>query len=202
MVKLTKIYTRTGDDGTTGLATGQRVRKDDLRVDTYGSVDEANACIGLAVREADHAATSPGAAPAAADIASILRAIQHDLFDLGADLATPVAGEEPAGSRLRIIPTQVARLETTIDRFNDTLAPLTSFVLPGGSALASHLHVARTVVRRAERLAVALAAREPGAVNPEAVKYLNRLSDLLFVLGRVANDSGAGDVLWKPGANR
>lgn len=198
MVKLTKIYTRTGDDGTTGLATGARVRKDDPRVECYGTVDEANAAIGLAVVAAA-SATSNTRAPR---IAEILRAIQHDLFDLGADLATPLEANEPAGSRLRIVASQSTRLEKIIDEFNENLAPLTSFVLPGGTALAADLHLARTIVRRAERDAVGLAALDAAKVNPEAIKYLNRLSDLLFVLSRVANDFGGNDVLWKPGANR
>lgn len=197
MVKLNKIYTRTGDDGTTGLASGERVRKDALRVEAYGTVDEANASVGLAVIEAERAqgATS-------AEVGKLLRTIQHDLFDLGADLATPIEAGEKAGSRLRIVAAQVDRLEREIDRFNDGLAPLNSFVLPGGTALAASLHVARTVVRRAERVAVHLGAVEGGATNPESVRYLNRLSDLLFVLGRVANNQGAWDVLWVPGVNR
>jgi cob(I)alamin adenosyltransferase len=132
----------------------------------------------------------------------LLRSIQHDLFDLGADLATPIAVDEAPGSRLRILPTQVDRLEREIDRFNDGLAPLNSFVLPGGTALAAALHIARTVVRRAERVAVQLVASESENTSPEAVRYLNRLSDLLFVLARVANNHGAWDVLWTPGTNR
>ncbi len=193
MVKLNKIYTRTGDDGTTGLASGARVRKDDLRVEAYGTVDEANAHVGAAVTLCgpDHAL-----------IRDVLTAVQHDLFDLGADLATPVAAGEPPQSRLRIVPEQTERLEKQIDAFNARLAPLNSFVLPGGTPLASALHLARTVVRRAERLAVALAAQQPGSTGPEPVRYLNRLSDLLFVLARVANADGSGDVLWIPGANR
>jgi cob(I)alamin adenosyltransferase len=199
MVKLTRIYTRTGDDGTTGLATGLRVRKDDPRVEAYGTVDEANAAIGLAIRAADDAPASDATAHA---IAATLRLIQHDLFDLGADLATPAAENEAPNSRLRILPAQVARLEAAIDHYNDPLGMLTSFVLPGGSSLACALHLARTVVRRAERLCVTLASHDAIGINQEAIKYLNRLSDLLFVLGRVANDHGKGDVLWKPGANR
>jgi cob(I)alamin adenosyltransferase len=194
MVKLTKIYTKTGDDGTTGLASGARVRKDDLRVECYGTVDEANAALGVAV-----AHCSPGEA-VASRIAELLKMIQQDLFDAGADLSTPIAGDEKAGKKLRVVESQTLRLEKTIDEYNDQLTPLSSFVLPGGTALAASLHVARTVVRRAERLAVALAAKE--AVNAEAIKYLNRLSDLLFVLCRVANDFGKGDVLWVPGVNR
>jgi cob(I)alamin adenosyltransferase len=197
VVKLTKIYTKTGDDGTTGLASGSRVRKDDPRVEAYGTVDESNAAIGVAVIAAEATGDET-----AMRIAGVLRPIQHDLFDLGADLATPVEPQEPAGSRLRIIPSQVTRLERSIDTYNDGLSPLTSFVLPGGTPLAAALHVARTVVRRAERLSVTLAARDPAGTNSEAIKYLNRLSDLLFVLSRVANGNGAQDVLWKPGATR
>jgi cob(I)alamin adenosyltransferase len=201
MVKLTKIYTKTGDDGTTGLVTGARVRKDDLRVECYGTVDETNSAVGLCVIAATD--SSPTALRGER-LAEVLRAIQHDLFDLGADLATPYAPKERdnPGTALRIVEAQTLRLERTIDEFNDHLAPLTSFVLPGGTALAANLHLARTISRRAERLAVALLAREPDGVNPEAIKYLNRLSDLLFVLSRVANDNGRGDVLWIPGANR
>jgi len=198
MVKLNKIYTRTGDDGTTGLASGARVRKDDLRVECYGTVDEANAAIGGAVAVA---VASPGVSHTA-QIAQALRAIQHDLFDLGADLATPIAKDEVPGTRLRIVEAQTTRMEHTIDEHNERLLPLNSFVLPGGSHLAAALHTARTIVRRAERLAVALHADRAVEVNPEAVRYLNRLSDLLFVLGRVANDDGKSDVLWIPGANR
>lgn len=197
MVKLNRIYTKTGDDGTTGLATGARVQKDDLRVACYGDVDEANAFIGLSVVEA---AAHDG--PAAADLAELLRSIQHDLFDLGADLATPIAQNEQPGTRLRILAAQTERLEAAIDRYNEPLKPLTSFVLPGGSRLAAALHLARTVVRRAERHAVTLRRVSPETTSQETVRYLNRLSDLLFVLARVANNSGAADVLWTPGANR
>ena len=187
MVTLTRIYTRGGDGGETGLGDGRRVPKHDLRVAAYGTVDEANATLGLARL---HAA---GAADA------MLARIQNDLFDLGADLCVPEDGRRADG-RLRVAASQVARLEGEIDAVNAGLAPLTSFVLPGGSALAAHLHLARAVVRRAERLTVELAARE--TVNPEAVKYVNRLSDLLFVLARQANRDGAGDVLWRPGGER
>ncbi len=197
MVKLNKIYTRTGDDGTTGLASGERVRKDHLRVEAYGSVDEANAHLGQAAIESEKVQ-----GPVGGDLSKLLRSIQHDMFDLGADLATPLVPEEKAGTRLRIVPAQVDRLEREIDRFNDGLAPLNSFILPGGTALAGALHVARTVVRRAERVAVQLLATESKETSPEAVRYLNRLSDLLFVLARVANNQGAWDVLWVPGANR
>jgi cob(I)alamin adenosyltransferase len=194
MVKLTKIYTKTGDDGTTGLASGSRVRKDDLRVETYGTIDEANAAMGVAVTHC-----SPND-PLAARLGELLKMMQQDLFDAGADLSTPIAKDEKPGKKLRIVEAQTLRLERTIDEFNDQLAPLNSFVLPGGTPLSAALHVARTIVRRAERLSVALAAKEE--VNQEAIRYLNRLSDLLFVFGRVANDFGKKDVLWVPGVNR
>ncbi len=194
MVKLTKIYTRTGDDGSTGLGSGARVAKDNLRVDAYGEVDEANAAMGLAVLACERDGLG--------EIAGLLRAIQQDLFDVGADLCVPIEAGERADSRLRVQAAQVARLEQTIDRFNDPMPTLMSFVLPGGSPAAAALHLARTVVRRAERRVVTLARQEAAATNTEAVKYLNRLSDLLFVLSRVANGNGAKDVLWVPGANR
>lgn len=187
MVKLTKIYTRGGDAGETSLGDGARVRKDSLRVEAYGTVDEANAIVGLARLHTDGLADE------------ILSRAQNDLFDLGADLCRPEDGRKVGGG-LRISAGQVERLEAEIDRLNADLAPLESFVLPGGTPAAAHLHQARTVVRRAERLAVALAAEE--TVNDQAVKYLNRLSDLLFVMGRHCNDGGARDVLWTPGANR
>ena len=187
MVRLTRIYTRGGDAGETSLGNGTRVPKHTLRVAAYGTVDEANAAIGIARLHAD----------AAAD--EMLGRIQNDLFDLGADLCTPAGGRRNTGA-LRIIPAQTGRLETEIDTMNATLAPLDSFILPGGSPAAAHLHLARTVVRRAERLVSELAGAEE--VNLEALKYLNRLSDHLFVLGRQVNDRGAGDVLWRPGANR
>ena len=187
MVKLTKIYTRGGDKGETSLGDGTRRPKHDLRVAAYGTVDEANACIGLVRLHADGA------------LDALLGRIQNDLFDLGADLATPEA-ENPKHPPLRITAQQVARLEAEIDAANETLAPLTSFVLPGGTPAAAHLHLARTVSRRAERDMTLLAGRE--AVNPEAIRYVNRLSDLLFVLARQANGGGAADVLWTPGANR
>jgi cob(I)alamin adenosyltransferase len=197
MVKLTKIYTKTGDAGTTGLGTGARVSKASLRVEAYGTVDEANAAVGVAVVQA-----RAGAGTDSPEIAAILAEVQHDLFDVGADLCTPVTPGEADGSRLRVTPAQTARLERLIDRHNEHLAPLNSFVLPGGTALAASLHVARTIVRRAERLTVALAEAEPQETGEEAIRYLNRLSDLLFVLSRVANDRGAGDVLWLPGKHR
>jgi len=196
MVKLNRIYTRSGDDGTTGLVFGGRVRKDDPRVEAYGTVDEANAAMGVAVT---HCCQSGDAEDR---FGGLLKSIQHDLFDLGADLATPIEGPEAPGTKLRIVPPQTERLEHAIDEFNEHLAPLNSFVLPGGGNLAASLHVARTVTRRAERNAVTLLMHEPTKTNPEAIKYLNRLSDLLFVMSRAANDNGAGDVLWKPGANR
>jgi cob(I)alamin adenosyltransferase len=185
MVRLTRIYTRGGDGGETSLGDGSRVAKHALRVAAYGTVDEANAAIGLARLHAD------------ADADAMLGRIQNDLFDLGADLATPEGRRDGA---LRVAAAQIARLEGEIDAMNARLAPLESFVLPGGSAGAAHLHLSRTMVRRAERLVAELAQTEP--VNPEAIKYLNRLSDHLFVLGRRLNDNGARDVLWVPGANR
>jgi cob(I)alamin adenosyltransferase len=187
MVRLTRIYTRGGDAGETSLGDGARVRKDDLRVEAFGTVDEANAAVGLA-------RLSTGG-----EIDAMLARIQNDLFDLGADLCTPEDGRRAAGA-LRIQASQVERLEREIDPLNAELKPLDSFVLPGGTACAAHLHLARTITRRAERLVAALAARE--TVNGEALKYLNRLSDHLFVLSRHVNDKGAGDVLWTPGANR
>lgn len=199
MVRLTKIYTRTGDDGSTGLGDGSRVLKTDPRVAAYGTVDEANAAIGMCVVEAER---SPQVAQAG-EIVALLKVIQNDLFDLGADLCCPMTPDEEPGSRLRVIPAQTERLERTIDRFNEGLAPLNSFVLPGGTPLAAALHVARTVTRRAERLTVEmLGATGEAATNIETVRYLNRLSDLLFVLSRVANDGGARDVKWVPGASR
>lgn len=190
MVVLNRIYTRTGDGGDTALSDGSRVPKHDLRVEAYGTVDELNAALGLCRLHA------------AGDMADLLATIQNDLFDLGADLSRPdMAADDRAGYPvLRIIDTQVARLETEIDAMNARLAPLRSFILPGGSVLAAHLHLARTVARRAERRATELAAG--GDVNGAAVRYLNRVSDWLFVAGRIANDDGAGDVLWKPGASR
>ena len=188
MVKLNKIYTKTGDDGTTGLVRGPRRLKHDLRVECFGTVDEANSYIGVA-------RVSTESMP---KIDMILSRIQNDLFDVGSDLATP--GKDPEGSppSLRVTTAQTLWLENTIDQFNADLAPLTSFILPGGTPLAATLHIARTIVRRAERGVVDLMAREPD-VNPEALRYLNRLSDLLFVLARVANANGRKDVLWTPG---
>lgn len=198
MVKLNKIYTRTGDDGTTGLGTGARVPKDDLRVEAYGTVDEANAALGLAIELAG------SVAPDSIDarIINVIKSLQHDLFDLGADLCTPVQQAEKPGSALRVLPSQVDRLEALIDEHNENLPALTSFVLPGGTGLSTGLHIARTVVRRAERLTVSLLRLDPEATSPVAVRYLNRLSDLLFVLSRASNAAGPGDVLWVPGATR
>jgi len=187
MVRLTRIYTRGGDKGETSLGDGSRVAKHSLRVEAVGTVDEANAAIGLARLHVD------------GEDDAMLARIQNDLFDLGADLCTPEDGRRAAGA-LRIVAAQVARLEREIDQMNAALKPLDSFILPGGTPAAAHLHLARTVTRRAERLICALAAAEQ--VNPEAVKYLNRLSDHLFVLGRRVNDNGAKDVLWQPGATR
>ncbi len=205
MVKLNRIYTRTGDDGTTGLADGSRVSKDDLRVECYGTVDEANAAVGLA-----HAAclrglaSAPGAASdeRLAQIARVLARVENELFDAGADLATPIRADGKESGRLRLVAAQTERLEHDIDEFNERLASLTSFVLPGGTEASAALHLARTIVRRAERLAVQLAAQKPQETSAEAVRYLNRLSDLLFVLARAANRDGALDVLWVPGATR
>ena len=203
MVKLTRIYTRGGDKGRTSLGDGRRVAKHDPRVEAYGTVDEANAAVGLARLHAEGEAEA------------MLARIQNDLFDLGADLCRPEAetidkvgdskgDEKKANAKkaapLRIIEAQVARLEREIDRMNAALQPLGSFVLPGGSAAAAHLHLARTVARRAERLMTALGAKS--AVNPIAIKYINRLSDHLFVLARYLNERGKADILWRPGANR
>lgn len=200
MVRLSKIYTKTGDDGTTGLGDGQRVAKDSARVESYGTVDEANATLGVAVVISERG----GAASPTADLAEVLRSIQHDLFDAGADLCTPIDAAEKPGVALRITPAQIERLEKLIDRYNEPLPALTSFVLPGGTELAAALHVARTVTRRAERLVVTLARQEPAQTSRDVALYLNRLSDLLFVLSRVANRRGGseGDVLWVPGRNR
>ncbi len=187
MVRLTRIYTRGGDRGETSLADGTRVKKSAARVAAYGTVEEANAAIGLARLHVE------------GEEDAMLARIQNDLFDLGADLATPEGGRKSEGA-LRIVALQVARLEREIDAMNARLAPLGSFILPGGTAAAAALHLARTVTRRAERLLCELAEKEK--VNPEAVKYLNRLSDHLFVLARRVNDNGVRDVLWVAGANR
>ena len=191
MVTLNRIYTRTGDAGRTRLASGAPVMKFDARVSAYGEVDETNACIGLARL---HTGDDPL-------LDAMLARIQNDLFDLGADLATPDRGEA-GGPALRIVEAQVDRLEQEIDQLNAELSALTSFILPGGSPAAAALHLARTVCRRAERCAVRLAQAEGEIVGEPALKYLNRLSDLLFVAARWANDKGAADVLWTPGATR
>ena len=192
MVTLNRIYTRTGDKGLTRLSTGQPVSKASLRVEAYGGVDETNAFIGVARQHTK----------ADAELDALLERIQNDLFDLGADLATPEQNEKPAWEPLRIVDSQVERLEREIDGMNARLSPLTSFVLPAGSPASAALHVARTVCRRAERKVVELMGVEEEIVSDAALKYLNRLSDLLFVASRRANDDGAADVLWKPGATR
>lgn len=193
MVKINKVYTRTGDDGTTGLGAGPRRPKHDLRIEAFGTVDEANACIGMA---RIHTGTSHP------EIDAMLSRVQNDLFDLGADLATPDTGEVLSYEPLRIIASQVARLENDIDALNKPIAPLRSFILPGGSPAAAALHLARTVSRRAERLMVELSQTEGEIVGSEALKYINRVSDFLFVAGRAVNDNGTTDVLWVPGQNR
>ncbi|MCC7284125.1 MAG: cob(I)yrinic acid a,c-diamide adenosyltransferase [Acetobacteraceae bacterium] len=190
MVRIDRITTRGGDRGQTSLADGSRVSKADLRIEAIGAVDEANAAIGLLRR-------ATGDEPA---IDAVLGRIQHDLFDLGADIATPRKENEAEGQALRIVPDQLARLEAEIASFNAALPPLRSFVLPGGTEAAARAHLARTVTRRAERALARLGLAE--ALNPDALKFLNRLSDLLFVLCRVLNAAGAEDVLWAPGANR
>jgi len=192
MVVLNKIYTRTGDDGTTALGTGERRKKFDLRIAAYGTLDEVNAAIGVARLHT--------AGDTALDAA--LSRIQNDLFDVGADLCTPGRGKGPGGARLTVTDKQVAWLEAEIDRLNADLAPLRSFVLPGGSAAAAYLHLARTVCRRAERLIAELKEKPQESVTPEVLKYVNRLSDYLFVASRYANGKGSADVLWKPGEHR
>jgi cob(I)alamin adenosyltransferase len=192
MVVLSKIYTRTGDDGTTALGSGKRVAKYDLRVETYGTLDETNAIIGLArvhTRDADP------------ELDAMLARIQNDLFDLGADLCFPEETKDARG-RLQMSDAQVTRLEEEIDLLNRSLEPLRSFVLPGGTPAASFLHLARTVSRRAERLMVALASRPDEPVGEAALRYINRLSDFLFVASRYANGKGASDMLWVPGKHR
>jgi cob(I)alamin adenosyltransferase len=190
MVVLNRIYTRTGDDGTTALGSGERRPKYDLRIAAYGTVDETNAAIGI-VRL--HAAQAP-------ELDRMLGLIQNDLFDLGADLAVPQ--RDGKAERLRVLASQVGRLERDIDSLNEKLSPLTSFVLPGGTPAAAYLHLARTVCRRAERIMVELAAQPDEPVSDAAIQYMNRLSDFLFVASRAANNNGAGDVLWVPGQNR
>lgn len=192
MVILNRIYTRTGDTGATSLGNGERRSKSDLRVEAYGTVDETNAVLGVARLSTGDAA----------ELDAMLARVQNDLFDLGADLATPPAEGEAAGSALRIVQAQVDRLERELDALNEALSPLRSFVLPGGSAAAAQLHVARTVCRRAERLMVALAQVPGEPVGEPALRYINRLSDFLFVAARAANLDRGGDVLWVPGQNR
>jgi cob(I)alamin adenosyltransferase len=194
MVVLNRIYTKTGDDGTTALGSGERRPKYDLRIEAYGTVDETNAAIGV-VRL--HTKDAP-------ELDAMLGRIQNDLFDLGADLAVPERQDKDKGKaeRLRVVASQVERLERDIDALNDKLAPLTSFVLPGGTPAAAYLHVARTICRRAERVMVELAAQPNEPVGAPGIQYMNRLSDFLFVASRAANHNGAGDVLWIPGQNR
>ena len=188
MVVLNRIYTRGGDEGETSLGTGDRVKKYDLRIEAYGTVDEANAILGLVRQHLE------------AQIDTALSRIQNDLFDLGADLCTPETDRDLGYEPLRMTQAQIDRLEIEIDAMNEDLEPLRSFILPGGTAAAAYLHQARTVCRRAERRMVELAEREP--VNPATIKFINRLSDYLFVLGRKVNDNGSRDILWVPGANR
>ena len=192
MVILNKIYTRTGDDGTTALGSGRRVAKYDLRVEAYGTLDETNAAIGLARPH------TKGSHP---PLDAMLARIQNDLFDLGADVCYPDESKDARG-RLQVTDAQVERLEREIDRLNGDLEPLRSFVLPGGSPAASFLHLARTISRRAERLMVALSARKGDTVGAPALRYINRLSDFLFVAARFVNDKGKSDVTWIPGQNR
>ncbi|HEX4765413.1 MAG TPA: cob(I)yrinic acid a,c-diamide adenosyltransferase [Lichenihabitans sp.] len=193
MVVLNRIYTRTGDDGTTALGSGERRRKSDPRIEAYGTVDETNAAIGLARLTA---------AREAPDLDAMLGRIQNDLFDLGADLATPAKSDETEGKALRIVPPQVERLEREIDQLNGVLEPLRSFVLPGGTPTSAALHLARTLCRRAERHMVELKTRPGEAVGDAALAYVNRLSDFLFVASRYCNHLGGGDVLWVPGQTR
>jgi cob(I)alamin adenosyltransferase len=193
MVVLSKIYTRSGDDGSTALGDGERRPKYDLRITAYGTVDETNAAIGVARSQLG---------PENAELDAILARIQNDLFDLGADLCVPDRGLAPGREALRIIDAQVTRLEAEIDRMNGELQPLRSFVLPGGTAAAASLHLARTIARRAERTMAELAAQAHENVSKAALKYINRLSDLLFVASRYVNNKGRGDVLWQPGQNR
>lgn len=190
MVRLDKIYTRAGDTGETRLSTGELVPKWHPRVAAYGTVDELNAALGVAALAAD------------GKMLAAIRRIQNDLFDLGADLATPDRGRVLEWTPLRIIDSQVTRLETEIDAMNAVIPPLDSFILPGGSALSTHLHVARTLCRRAERQIAELASMEGEPVNPVALAFVNRMSDWLFVAGRAANKNGSDDVKWVPGANR
>ncbi len=191
MVILNRIYTKTGDDGTTALGSGERRLKSDLRIEAYGTVDETNAAIGIARL---HLKSEP-------EVDAIMSRVQNDLFDLGADFAVPETEGAPK-ERLRVVEAQVTRLETEIDQLNASLKPLRSFILPGGEPSAAFLHQGRTICRRAERLAVLLSQNASEKVNPAAIRYLNRLSDLLFVAARYVNGRGERDVLWVPGANR
>ena len=193
MVKLNKIYTRTGDDGTTGLVDGSRVSKTNARLHAIGEVDETNSALGVALQTL---AADEGETPLVAE----LRRIQNDLFDLGADIATPGEGFEPSPMELRIVSSQVEWLEAAIDKANEQLPPLTSFILPGGSLAAAHMHMARAISRRAERALVA--ASLDVSINPQALNYINRLSDYLFVLCRLINSTRGGDIMWVPGASR
>ena len=190
MVKLNKIYTKTGDDGTSGLGTGERRLKSDLRFEAIGTIDELNGTVGMVRLHTT------------GELDAMLATIQNDLFDLGADLATPETDEKLPYERLAIVPSQVERLEREIDAMNARLEPLKSFILPAGSPAAAHLHLARTVARRAERLMVALTRLPAESVSEAAMTYVNRLSDHLFVAARIANDEGRADVLWVPGASR
>jgi cob(I)alamin adenosyltransferase len=192
MVVLNRIYTRSGDDGSTALGSGERRKKYDLRVSAYGTLDEVNAVVGVARLHVTQGN----------ELDAMLARIQNDLFDVEADLCLPEGGKGPGGARLTVTDAQVEWLEQQIDRLNAELAPLRSFVLPGGSAAAAYLHLARTVCRRGERLMVQLADKPGESVSPPALKYVNRLSDFLFVASRFANDKGAADVLWVPGQNR
>ncbi|WP_395637779.1 cob(I)yrinic acid a,c-diamide adenosyltransferase [Sphingorhabdus sp.] len=193
MVKLNKIYTRTGDDGTTGLVDGSRVSKTNARLHAIGEVDETNSALGVALQTL---AADEGETPLVAE----LRRIQNDLFDLGADIATPGESFEPSPMELRIVSSQVEWLEAAIDKANEQLPPLTSFILPGGSLAAAHMHMARAISRRAERTLVA--ASLDVSINPQALNYINRLSDYLFVLCRLINSTRGGDIMWVPGASR
>jgi cob(I)alamin adenosyltransferase len=193
MVVLNKIYTKTGDDGTTALGSGERVKKYNPRISAYGTIDEANSVLGVARLTTAHEHRT---------VDAMLARIQNDLFDLGADLCVPDRGEKLPYEPLRIVEAQVKRLENEIDELNGELQPLRSFILPGGSAAAAHLHVARTIVRRAERYMVELQENPAEKISPAAAQYVNRLSDFLFVAGRYVNDKGRADVLWVPGKNR
>ncbi len=199
MVKLNKIYTRTGDDGSTGLATGMRCAKYHPRINAYGTVDETNAALGLAMVALEHEGTNYDNI---IDIEAMILRIQNDLFDLGADLSTPETSKESAQTPLRITEGQVERLEQEIDQLNKELQSLSSFILPGGNQVSAHLHMARTICRRAEREMVELNDLEGETVSEAALKFINRLSDHLFVLSRYLNERGLSDVLWTPGQNR